>query len=108
MNTLFSVIALAILAVTFVSAFGLWWGIAATLAVILVFAVLRRRHPAPEAASQGGGASGFPSELIQLPVIILVSVVASLWLGWWSLVPVALLGVALGLSTRWLRARSAH
>jgi len=108
MNTLFSVIALAILAVTFVSAFGMWWGIAATLAVVLVFAVLRRRHPAPEAVSQGDGASGFPSDLIQLPVIILVSVVASLWLGWWSLVPVALLGVALGLSTRWLRARSAH
>jgi len=81
---------------------------AATLAVILVFAVLRRRHPAPKAASQGDGASGFPSELIQFPIIILVSVVASLWLGWWSLVPVALLGVALGLSTRWLRARSAH
>jgi len=29
MNTLFSVIALAILAVTFVSALGPWWGIAA-------------------------------------------------------------------------------
>jgi len=48
MNTLFSVIALAILAVTFVSAFGMWWGIAATLAVVLVFAVLRRRTPPPK------------------------------------------------------------
>jgi len=112
MNTLFSAIALAILAVTFVSMVGLWWGIVATLGVVLVFAVLRRRSPATEAASRGDDADGVRTtpaiELIRLLLIGAVSGVTVVWLGWWSLPLAVLLGVVVGMSRRWLRTRSAH